>query len=83
MSASLRARNPEDLDHMIQARGVATRYDISVRTLDRWLQKPHLSFPAPVMFVRDITGRVCGRLWRLGDLVAWERRQAVNHAHSA
>ena len=91
MSASLRqdlltsARNPEavDLDHMVQARGVAARYDISVRTLDRWLLKPHLAFPPPAMTTRDIAGRISARFWRLRDLVAWERRQAVNHAQSA
>jgi predicted DNA-binding transcriptional regulator AlpA len=76
------ARNPEtvDLDRMIQARGVAARYDISVRTIDRWLQKPHLAFPQPVMVTRDIAGRVSARFWRLGELIAWERAQAVNRA---
>jgi predicted DNA-binding transcriptional regulator AlpA len=44
-------------DTMMQARAVAKRYDISVRTLDRWLQKPHLAFPKPVMVTRDIAGR--------------------------
>ena len=28
---------------------VARRYGVSVRTLDRWLQKPHLTFPAPAL----------------------------------
>ena len=39
-------RDPEhvtrDADRMMQASSVAARYDISVRTLDRWLQKTHL-----------------------------------------
>jgi hypothetical protein len=84
MSESLRqdllkrapARNLDNIDHMLQARGVARRYAISVRTLDRWLQKPHLKFPPQAMVTRDVAGRVSARFWRLGDLVEWERRQA-------
>jgi hypothetical protein len=72
-----------DQSNMIQARAVANRYSISTRTLDRWLQKPHLAFPQPVMVTRDITGRVSARFWRLADLVAWERAQAVKHADAA
>jgi predicted DNA-binding transcriptional regulator AlpA len=65
-------------DRKITARSVANRFDISVRTLDRWILKPHLAFPKPVMFTHDIAGRVSARFWRLGDLIAWERAQAVN-----
>jgi hypothetical protein len=72
-----------DPDQKIHARAVARRYSISVRTLDRWLRKPHLSFPQPDMVTRDVTGRVANRYWRLGDLIAWERTQAVNHAEAA
>jgi hypothetical protein len=72
-------RDPEyvalDPERLIQARSVAARYDISVRTLDRWLQKPHLKFPHQTMVTRDITGRVSARFWRVGDLVEWERGQ--------
>jgi hypothetical protein len=68
-----------DPDIKIQARGVARRYDISVRTLDRWLQKPHIDFPKPAMVMHDIAGRVSARFWRLGDLIVWERAQAVRH----
>jgi hypothetical protein len=71
-----------DPERMIQARGVADRYDISVRTLDRWLQAPHQAFPQPVMKTKDITGRVSARFWRLGDLIEWERSQAVKHAQA-
>jgi hypothetical protein len=76
------ARNPETIDpqHMIQARGVAVRYDICVRTLDRWLLKPRLDFPKPAMLMHDIAGRVSARFWRLGDLLEWERAHAVKHA---
>jgi predicted DNA-binding transcriptional regulator AlpA len=79
------ARNFEsiDPDQMIQARAVARHYSISVRTLDRWLHKSHLKFPPPVMVTKDVTGRVANRYWRIGDLIAWERTQAVNHAEAA
>jgi hypothetical protein len=74
--------NSADPSHnqLIQARGVADRYQISVRTLDRWLTKTHLAFPGPVMVTHDVTGRVCARFWRLGDLVEWERQQAAKIA---
>jgi hypothetical protein len=71
-----------DPDTMIQASSVAARYDISVRTLDRWLQAPHRAFPPPTMKTRDITGRVASRFWRLGDLLAWETAQGANCAAS-
>jgi hypothetical protein len=72
-----------DIDHLDQkltARSVARRYDVSTRTLDRWLTRPHMHFPKPVMFTYDVAGRVAGRYWRLGDLAAWEQRQAVSGA---
>jgi hypothetical protein len=68
-----------DLDRKITARSVANRYDISVRTLDRWMQKAHLEFPKPVMVMHDIAGRVCTRYWRLGDLIAWDRKRSTKH----
>jgi predicted DNA-binding transcriptional regulator AlpA len=67
---------------MIQARAVANRYDISTRTLDRWIRKPHLRFPQPIMVTHDIAGRVSARFWRIGDLIDWERRQAVSCAEA-
>jgi hypothetical protein len=65
------------LDSLLKASSVARRFDISVRTLDRWLLAPHRVFPAPVMFTRDCSGRVSGRFWRLSDLIAWEQAQAA------
>jgi hypothetical protein len=81
-TAPSRDRDTIDPDRMIQASRVAARYDISVRTLDRWLQAPHRAFPPPTMKTRDITGRVASRFWRLGDLVAWETAQGANCAAS-
>jgi hypothetical protein len=71
-----------DLDQKMTARRVARRFDVSVRTIDRWLEKPHLAFPKPVMFTHDISGRVANRYWKLGDLVAWEIAQGAKGAAS-
>jgi hypothetical protein len=78
------AQNPEtiDPDTMLQASSVAGRYDISARTLDRWILKPNFGFPQPAMKTLDITGRVSARFWRLGDLIAWERAQRADCAAS-
>ncbi|MET4483044.1 hypothetical protein [Bradyrhizobium sp. F1.13.3] len=72
-----------DQDRKLTARSVATRLDVSVRTIDRWLSQPHMDFPRPAMRTFDASGRVANRYWRLGDLIAWERRQAVTSAEQA
>ncbi len=77
------SRNSEtDLDKLLKASSVARRFDISVRSLDRWLLAPHRAFPKPVLFTHDVAGRVSSRFWRLGDLVAWETAQGANCAAS-
>jgi hypothetical protein len=73
----------QDLDTRIKASAVARRFGVSVRTLDRWIPKPHLNFPAPDLVLHDVAGRPCVRLWRLGDLIEWERSQAAKHAQAA
>jgi hypothetical protein len=56
-------------------RQVAQRYDVSVRTLERWDLKPELGFPKPI--------RINGRRYRdLAELEAWERAQAKSRAHA-
>jgi hypothetical protein len=72
----LPSSNSTDVDKLLKASNVARRFDISVRTLDRWLLTPHRAFPSPVMTTKDCSGRVSGRFWRLGDLIAWESAQA-------
>ncbi|MBW7964948.1 hypothetical protein [Bradyrhizobium sp. BR 10261] len=72
-----------DPEQKIQIRGLTKRYDVTSRTIDRWLLKPHLDFPKPVMLVHDASGRVSHRYWRLGDLEEWDRRQAVSSADRA
>jgi hypothetical protein len=69
-----------DLDRLLKASSVARRFDISVRTLDRWVIARHRAFPTPVMFTKDCSGRVSSRFWRLGDLIEWERTQAAKQA---
>jgi len=54
------------------ARAVARRLGVSIRTLDRWIASPHLSFPAPSMITHDSIGRVANRFWRLGAIVEWQ-----------
>jgi hypothetical protein len=72
-----------DPDQKILARGVARRLDVSVRTLDRWLEQPHMEFPKPALRTYDRTGRVANRYWLLRDIVEWERMQAAKHADAA
>lgn len=72
-----------DPEQKIQIRGLTKRYDVTSRTIDRWLQKPHLGFPKPVMVVRDASGRTSHRYWRLGDLDEWDRKQTVAGAERA
>ena len=66
-----------DLDQKLTARSVAKRFDVSVRTIDRWLVSGHMGFPRPVMTTKDISGRCANRFWRLGELIDWERLQAA------
>ncbi len=72
--APARRLDSTDPDQMMGTRAVATRYDIAMRTLDRWLERPNLEFPRPALVVG------IRRYWRLGDLIAWERAQAVRAA---
>ena len=59
-------------EHLVPARRVRDRYSICAMTLHRWLRKPGLNFPDPIIVNRR-------RYWRLADLVAWEEAQAGCH----
>jgi hypothetical protein len=52
---------------------VCRRYDITPRTLDRWLEREALNFPRPLVINRR-------RYWPLDSLIAWELAQAANAA---
>lgn len=57
-------------DTFLPTRMVCARYQISDRTLDRWLEREELGFPIPVTINRK-------RYWHLEALQAWERKQAA------
>ena len=54
----------------LAAKRVQERYDITDRTLDRWLNNPEMGFPRPMV----VNGR---RYFRETELVAWERKRAT------
>jgi hypothetical protein len=54
----------------LAAKRVQERYDITDRTLDRWLNNPEIDFPRPMV----VNGR---RYFRETELVAWERKRAT------
>ena len=54
----------------LAAKRVQERYDITDRTLDRWLNNPEMDFPRPMV----VNGR---RYFRETELVAWERKRAT------
>jgi predicted DNA-binding transcriptional regulator AlpA len=54
----------------LPARRVQDRYGICDRTLDRWIKDESVGFPKPIVVHRR-------RYWRVGELVAFERRRAA------
>ena len=54
--------------HLLPIRHVSIRYGVSIRTLDRWLNRPDMSFPRPII----IASR---RYWYKAQLTSWETRQ--------
>jgi hypothetical protein len=52
----------------IPMRDVAARYHVHVRTIERWIDDPALSFPQPIYIRRR-------RYIKAGDLQAWEELQ--------
>ena len=62
------ASPPTEHDRLLPARRVCERYDVTDRTLDRWLGREALAFPRPLR----ISGR---RYWYERELVTWERAQ--------
>jgi hypothetical protein len=59
-----------DTGPLVPARDVLKRYSIVDRTLDRWLAKPDLGFPRPLV----VNNR---RYFRENALMEWERRRAA------
>ena len=82
-SVRVDAHQFNNCEQKVTIRDLRNRYRVTTRTIDRWLQRSHLDFPKPMMVVHDSSGRVSHRYWRLGDLDAWDRRQAVTSAELA
>jgi hypothetical protein len=55
---------------LVNSRLVAQRYNISTRTINRWLSDPQLSFPQPLIINRR-------RYWDSEALTEWERARAA------
>lgn len=55
---------------------VAARYQVTRRTLERWLRDEKLNFPMPIV----VNSR---RYWREEDLELWERSRARYQAPMA
>jgi hypothetical protein len=70
-------KHNESNSGLLPDRLVAERYDCTVRTLERWDQKPELGFPPPV-YVRRRKFR------ELSKLEVWERANTrkVTDSHS-
>jgi len=54
--------------------GVARRYNVTPRTVDRWKKNPRLQFPPPDLVINDREYR------QIETLESWERRRAVASA---
>lgn len=59
-----------DQDTYLNSAEVKLRYKISDPTLFRWERDDELGFPQPLILNRR-------KLYRLGELVAWERSRAA------
>jgi predicted DNA-binding transcriptional regulator AlpA len=63
-------------DRRLPAAATAQRYEISTRTLDRWVANPALGFPQPEV----INGR---RYWWLSHLHRWDLTRIRSSAAKA
>ncbi len=58
---------------ILPAREVWQRYGVADRTIDRWLNRPELAFPRPIVINRR-------RYWNESELIAWERERVARGA---
>lgn len=54
--------------------GVASRYGVTTRTIDRWLIDDESDFPQPVRFGQS------SLYWKITDLEAWEAARSMKKA---
>jgi predicted DNA-binding transcriptional regulator AlpA len=64
-------------ERLLSANKVWTRYGITPRTLDRWLEREDLGFPQPAVVIAR------RRYWRLQDLERWEASRAASERKAA
>ena len=70
------SKHSESKPVLLSDRQVAERYDVVVRTLERWDEQPKLGFPPPV--------RINRRRYRaLAELEAWDRANATRRTRKA
>jgi hypothetical protein len=60
-------------DYLSKA-GIALRYDITIRTVDRWKDDPRLDFPAPDLVINHREYR------KVTTMEKWERRRSIASA---
>jgi hypothetical protein len=61
---------------LLPAALVQQRYHVTAMSIWRWLRKPGLAFPRPLV----INGR---RYWRFSELLTWERGRALASSGAA
>lgn len=62
--------------HYVTSSQLATRYQVSLRTIHRWIKNPPTGFPAPVLMNRR-------HLWPEQDVVDFERSLAASAKKAA
>jgi hypothetical protein len=68
-SPPYQAQAPPDCGPYLSARKVWERYDVTDRTLDRWIASPEIGFPQPLI----VNNR---RYFSEPELIVWERQRA-------
>ena len=76
VGAALAQSESPDSGPLLPARKVWERYDVTDRTLDRWLEREELGFPKPLV----INGR---RYFRQYEIESWERARAATKTEAA
>ena len=69
MNSAAQLEQPTITSRLMNSAAVRARYDVSGRSLDRWINDAQLGFPKPIM----INSR---RYWYEAELLAWERTRA-------
>ncbi len=65
----------EHNERFLNARAVQARYATTDMSIWRWIRDERIAFPPPSLTVNRT------RLWKLSDLVAWERERVAASLH--